>query len=133
MALRFPAALRTARAQTIVDRAGTGANIRLYTGATPGPDAAIGSQVLLGTLNVGGAFGTISNGVLTVGSITSDASADASGTAGWFRVTSSGGTFVFDGTCGASGSGADLILNSTTVTAGQTISISSFVITEGAA
>ena len=67
--------------------------------------------------------------VLTFSAITQDSSADASGTATWFRVTTSGGTFVIDGNVGTSGS--DLNLVTTTIVATQPVSVSSFVITEG--
>jgi hypothetical protein len=69
-------------------------------------------------------------GVLTLNAITQDSSADATGTATWFRIVkSSGGTFVMDGSVGTSGS--DLNLTTTSIVATQPVSVTSFVITEG--
>lgn len=108
---------------------GNGAKIRLYTASRPAnPATAITSQTLLAELTCGTPFGTNSNGVLTAGSITSDSSADATGTAAWFRMFKSDGTtVVMDGDCGTSGS--DLNLSTTSIVATGTVSISSFVLT----
>ena len=67
--------------------------------------------------------------MLTLNAITSDTSADATGTATWFRIVTSGGTFVVDGNVGTSGS--DLNLNTTSIVAAATVAVSSFTITEG--
>jgi hypothetical protein len=68
--------------------------------------------------------------VLTLNAITQDSSANASGTATWFRIVQSGGSnFVLDGDVGTSGS--DLNLTTTTIVSGQPVSVTSFVITEG--
>ena len=59
-------------------------------------------------------------GKLTLNAIASDASANATGTATWFRIVKSdGSTLVCDGDVGTSGS--DLNLNSTSITAGGTV------------
>jgi hypothetical protein len=72
-----------------------------------------------------------SGGVLTLNSIQSDNSANASGTATWFRIFQSNGTTaVIDGEVGATGSTtADLILNTTSIVATGPVSITSFQIT----
>ena len=57
----------------------------------------------------------------------SDSSANATGTATWFRVVTSGGTFVIDGNVGTSGS--DLNLNTTSIVIGGPVQITSFTIT----
>ncbi len=62
-------------------------------------------------------------------SITADSSANNNGTATWFRCVDSTGTFCVDGSVGTSGS--DLNLNSTTISSGQNVAVSSFVITGG--
>ena len=67
-------------------------------------------------------------GRITANSITDDSSANATGTASWFRmVTQSGGSTIADGSVGTSG--CDLNLNTTAITAGSTVSITSFTIT----
>ncbi len=56
-------------------------------------------------------------------------SANATGTATWFREVDSNGNFILDGDVGISG--ADLNLNDVNIVAGQPVNISSYVITEG--
>jgi hypothetical protein len=53
----------------------------------------------------------------------------AAGTATWFRITTSGGTQVIDGDAGTGGT--DMILNTTTISIGLTVSMSAFTITRG--
>ena len=70
------------------------------------------------------------DGVLTLNAIADDTDADATGTAEWFRIVQSDGTtFVLDGDVGTSGS--DLNLDSVSVVAGGTVSVTEFIITEG--
>lgn len=127
MALGYAAALRNSRLQAIVDLAGANAKVRIYSGSRPATGGTATTQ--LAELTCGATLGTISAGVLTFGAITQDTSADASGTASWFRVVKSDGTtHVMDGNCGTSGS--DMNMVTTSVTAGQPVSISSWTITE---
>ncbi len=67
-------------------------------------------------------------GVLTADTITDDTSTVA-GTATWFRLEDNSGDAVIDGDVGTAGS--DLNLNSTAISAGGTVSVTSFVITAG--
>lgn len=105
--------------------------LRIYDGTQPTTaDTAIGAQVLLAELRFGAtAFGAGSAGVAAANSITSDSSADASGTATWFRALKSDGTtVVMDGSVGTSS--ANLILNSVAISSGAAVSVSSFSLTE---
>jgi len=105
--------------------------LRIYDGTQPATaNTAVSTQTLLAELRWNGtAFGAASNGVATANAITSDTSADATGTASWFRALKSDGTTaVFDGSVGTSS--ADLILNSVSISAGSTVSVSSFTYTE---
>lgn len=60
----------------------------------------------------------------TANSITSDTNAAASITAGHFRIKSGAGTVIMQGTCGTAS--ADMILNTTTIAAGDTVACTSF-------
>jgi hypothetical protein len=105
--------------------------LRLYDGTQPATaDTAVTTQTKLAELRWNAtAFGAASNGVATANAITSDASADATGTATWFRALKSDGTtVVFDGSVGTSG--CDLNLNSAAITAGSAVSVSAFTYTE---
>jgi hypothetical protein len=104
--------------------------IRIYDGAQPtNADTAVGAQVLLAELRFGAdAFPAASAGVLTANAITSDASADATGTAAWARILKSDGTSVLmDGTVGTSS--ANVVINSVAISAGAAVSCSSLTIT----
>ena len=130
MAIAYEAAtLRDARMDAITTHAGNGALLRIYDGSRPATGGT--ATTLLAELTCGTPFaaGAV-NGVLTVGSITQDASANATGTATWFRIVKADGTtHVLDGDVGTSGS--DLNLTTTSIVATQPVSITSFVLTEG--
>jgi hypothetical protein len=101
--------------------------LRLFDGSQPTTaDDAITTQVQLAELRFSAtAFGSASGGVASANSITADASADATGTASWFRAYKSDGTtVVFDGSIGTSG--ANLNLNSVAISAGAQVSVSGF-------
>lgn len=130
MAMKLSNTARSAAADAVVDLADTG-YIRIYDGSqATDPNTAIGAQVLLAELRFGAtAFGAASNGVATANAITGDASANATGTATWFRVLKSdGSTVLWDGTVGTSG--ADLNLNSVSIVSGGTVDISSMTYTQ---
>lgn len=132
MALAYDqASIRHAMLDAITTRAGNAALLRIYDGSRPATGAAITTQVLLAELTCGTPFAAAASaGALTLGTITQDSSANASGTASWFRIVASNGTtFVLDGNVGTSGS--DLNLTTTTITITQPVQVSSFVITEG--
>ena len=133
MALAYATTLRNAQLDAIDDavNAGSGAGtIKLYTGTRPATGGALSGNTLLGTLTFSGtAFGAASGGTITAASITSDSSADATGTATWFRVEESDANFVMDGDVGTSGS--DLNLSTVAISSGATLEITSFVITAG--
>lgn len=123
--LKLAAALSNAMLDTVTSQLGASALLRIYDGAQPaGPSVAVGAQVLLGTLTCNATFAPgASGGVLTLNAITQDSAADATGTATWFRLLTSGGTAKLDGSIGTSG--ADLNLNTTSIVTGGPISVSS--------
>jgi hypothetical protein len=104
--------------------------LRLYTGEQPSTaDEAVSSQVVLAELRFGSpAFGSASDGVAAANAIIGDASANATGTATWFRCfLPDGATPVFDGSVGTSNS--NLLLNSVEISAGAQVDVTSFTFT----
>lgn len=103
---------------------------RIYDGTqAASANTAVGAQVLLaeGRWNAT-AFGASSGGVATAAAITSDSSANATGTASWFRALKSDGTTaVFDGSVGTGTN--DLVLNTTSIVSGAAVAISAFTYT----
>jgi hypothetical protein len=125
----FAVARRNAVLDTLTSPAASGL-LRIYDGAKPtDADTAVGAQTLLAELTMNAtAFAAASGGVLTANAITQDSSANATGTAAWFRLVQSNGTSVImDGTVGTSG--CDLNLVTTSIVATQPVSVTSFTIT----
>lgn len=128
MTIGMSTALRNARLDAITTAAGANAKLRLYSGTRPATGGTV--TTLLAELTCGSTFAAAaSGGVLTLNAITTDSSADASGTATWARLVTSGGTFVLDMDVGTSGS--DLNLNSTAISSGATVSVTSATLTDG--
>lgn len=131
MALAITTALRNAALDAIDDavNAGAGAGLlRIYDGTRPASGGA--ATTLLAELTFSDpAFGAASSGTLTASAITDDSSANATGTATWFRAVDSNANWVIDGDVGTSGS--DLNLNSVSISIGQNVSVTSIVLTGG--
>jgi hypothetical protein len=107
---------------------GSSGFLDIYDGSRPASGGAATTKLAHLALSATSAPGAAS-GVLTFSTISNDTAADATGTATWFRVTTSGGTFVIDGSVSTSGS--DLNLTTTSIVIGSPVQVTSFVITEG--
>lgn len=125
---RITNAVASAMADVIGDSLDSG-TIKIYTGTIPtDADTALGAQTLLATLTFNAAaFPAASNGVLTAAAITSDSSIDATGTAAWARIATSGATTVMDVTVGTSGE--DINFNTVSFVSGASCAITSMTIT----
>ena len=129
-------AAANAAADAVVDLLDAGneaAQLRIYDGTPPAnANASLSSNNLLAALTMSDpAFGAASSGVATASAITSDTTADATGTASFFRLGSmNSGTFtpVIQGNVGTSS--ADLILSSVSITVGGTVAVSSLTYTQ---
>ena len=136
MALKFSTALRNSRADAISSAIGNGGILRIYDGTRPANVAtAVTTQVVLAELTGGSPFApAASSGVLTANAITQDTSANATGTASWFRLFQSNGTTaVVDGDVTVTAGGGDLTLNTVSIVAGGPVQVTSAVFTEGGA
>lgn len=130
---KISTAARNAACDAVVDLidGGSGAGyVRIYTGSPPTNVSDSPSGTLLGTLTCSDpAFGSSSNGIATAQSVTSDSSADATGTAGWYRVFDSNGVAIMQGTAGNAASSSDMTLANAAIVSGGTISITSWTVT----
>lgn len=125
----FVATLRNARLDQITSACGASALLRIYDGTRPATGGA--ATTLLAELTCNATFApAASGGVLTLNPITQDSSANATGTASWGRLTTSGGTaqMDFDVTLATANT---LQLTTLSITATQPVSCSTFTITEG--
>ena len=128
--LKYSNGTRDAQQTGLITYAGSGSIIRLYDGTQPtNANTAISTQTLIVSLVVSGSFGTDSNGSITLCTVT-NGTAIASSTATFFRIVKSDGTtVVMDGSVGTSG--ADMNLNSTTISSGQIVAITAGTIIRG--
>jgi hypothetical protein len=126
-------AARNAAADAVVDLVDVGGagSLRIYSGTAPADaNAALSGNTLLAQLAMSAtAFGAAASGVATAAAITQDSSADATGTATFFRILAGNGTtVVMQGEVGTSG--ANLNLNSVAISAGAAVSVSSLTYTQ---
>ncbi len=123
---------RNRAADAVCVRANSG-SLRIYSGTPPASaDAALSGNTLLASLALSAsAFGSAASGVATAAAISDDTSADATGTATFFRVLESDGTtVVFQGTAGSGGT--ELVLSTASITATGNVSVSSLTYTQAA-
>ena len=94
MALAYDVtSIRNAMLDTITTRAGNAALLRIYDGTQPARGGT--ATTLLAELTCNATFApAASGGVLTLNAITQDSSANATGTATWFRIVKSDGNTV---------------------------------------
>lgn len=134
MAVSLTGTLKNNRADQITTYTGNAALLRIYAGSVPAnADAALGGATLLAELTCGSPFAPgASGGVLTANSITGDTSADATGTASFYRLYKADGTTVVSqGTVTATGGGGDMTLATTSIAEGVAVNVTSFTYTEG--
>ena len=130
MALGFNVTLRNNMLDeiTALIDAGTNGLLRIYDGSRPATGGT--ATTLLAELTFSAtSFPAASSGAMTANAISDDTSANAAGTATWFRIVDSASGHVMDGDVGTSGS--DLNLNTTTISVGLNVSVSSMVLTAG--
>jgi hypothetical protein len=129
----FKLTARHAMLNTLNTSIGTTAFFVMYAGVQPTDvsSATTAANVAVACLAMtqSSAFAAATASALTANAITSDTSA-VGGSGNWFSITMVTGLRVVDGSIGTSG--ADLNLNSQTITTGATVAITSFTITSAA-
>lgn len=129
--LKYSVTIRNNQLDEITAQIGSNGKLRLYGDTQPtNVGTALSGQTLVADLALSAtAAGAASSGALTFSAISDDTSADASDTVTWGTITQSDNTREIDFTVGTSGT--DMIIDNDTITAGQVVSCSSFVITGG--
>lgn len=132
MAIQLSAAVRNARADATETTIGTAPILRVRTGAPPANVAAASTGTVLAELTLPSDWlAAASGGAKTLLGTWSDASANATGTAAHFEITASDGTTRhMQGTVTVTGGGGDLTLDDVTIESGQTVTITTFTLTE---
>ncbi len=133
MTIQLSTTVRNARLDAITTAIGVSAKLIIYSGSAPASCAEAPTGTVLATMSLPAAWmsGASSGSKAKTGTWT-DMSADNSGTAGYFRIYDSGEIACgLQGTITATGGGGDMTLDSVDITAGQSVSITSFVLTDG--
>lgn len=126
---RVAVARRNEMLDAIIDNFNSGF-LRIYSGTRPtDADTALAGNTLLAELAYNAtSFAAASGGVLTANAITSDSSADATGTASFARAFASNGTTaLMDLSVGTSGT--EVVLNTVSIVSGAVVSCSAHTIT----
>lgn len=133
MSFQFSVAARNAALDGIETAVGTAPTLEIRTGAVPANCAAGDSGTVLATLALPADWlAAASAGSKALSGVWQDASGDAAGTAGHFRIKA-GATCHIQGTVTLTGSGGDMTLDNTNIAVGQQVSITSFTLTAGGA
>ncbi|GAB4128238.1 MAG: hypothetical protein Kow00104_13670 [Rhodothalassiaceae bacterium] len=114
-----------------VDAGGGPAHIAIYSGPIPaGPAATPTGAVLLAELVMAmPAFGAPdANALISANPILADSTADATGTASFFRILDGAGIVLFQGDVSLAGNGGDLELPTLSIAAGITVAIDSLTL-----
>lgn len=130
MAERLNDAARNRSADSVGDDFNN-ATLKIYTGSQPAAGAAATGTLLVTITLPADAMAAASAGVASK-SGTWSATAGDTGTAGWFRIESSAGSRWYDGAVTATGGGGEIELSSTSIVSGQTVTITSFSVTQPA-
>lgn len=133
MALQLSSTVRTSRVGSIETAIGGTALMRMLTGAMPANCAAAntGSTVCSFALPADW-LDTATGGTVGKNGTWQEASADGSGTVGYFRIYDQPGTTChIQGTCTNTSGGGDMELQNVIINSGQQVTITSFVLTDG--
>lgn len=125
--------VRNGRADSVETVIGTSPILRIYSGSVPANEgASLGGATVLAEITLPSNWmADASGGVKAKAGTWQDASADATGTASFWRIYESTGTTPkMQGSASMSGGGGDMIINNTSLVAGQQFTIDTFQWTE---
>jgi hypothetical protein len=133
MSIQFSTSVRNGRVNAIPTAIGASPYLEIYSGSIPANCAAAATGTLLAKVPMPATyFNAASGGAITMTGTWSESSADGTGTAGYFRIyDNSVSNCHMQGTVTQSGGGGDMIINNTSITAGQQVTVTSFTITDG--
>lgn len=117
---------------TLNTRIGTSGKLRIYSGTKPATaDAALSGNTVLAELAITtpNPFGAAASRVITAAAITTDVSADATGTATFASFLTSANVRVIDVTVGEAADSADITVNTKSFVSGAQVAITAFSIT----
>lgn len=133
MTLQYSVAVRNARLDAVETTIGASAIMKIRSGAPPANCAAADSGTVLATLNLPADWmAAAASGQKAMSGSWADASADAAGTAGHYRIYANDGVTCHEqGTVTATGGGGDMTVDNTVFAAGQGFTVTSYTKTAG--
>lgn len=133
MALQQSVSVRNAKLDAIETAIGTSAVLKIRTGSAPANCAAADSGTVLASATLPSDWlAAASSGSKALSGTWEDTAADATGTAGHFRLYASDGTTChMQGTVTATGGGGDMTVSNTSFAVGQPFSVTTFTLTAG--
>jgi hypothetical protein len=132
MAVQLSDTVRNARLDAIETAIGTAAVLKIRTGAQPSTVATADSGTVLASMTLPSDWlANASGGTKAKSGTWQDLTADNAGTAAHFRIYASDGTTAhMQGSVTATGGGGDLTLDNVVIAANQSVTISTFTLTE---
>ena len=134
MAIQLSTTVRNARLDAIETAIGVSAKLQIYTGTMPAncSTAASGTKILDDALASDWAANATGGTKALSGTPISGTGTGGGGTAGYFRIYDSAGTTChMQGTVTATGGGGDMTIDNTSIANGQTVNVTSVVLTDG--
>lgn len=133
MTIQMSTSMRNARLDAIETAIGTGARVQIFTGSAPASCAASEAGTLLVDFTLASDWAAnASAGAKAFNNLPISINASATGTAAHFRIYDSTATTChYQGTVTITGGGGDMTVDNTSIASGQSVSITSFTITEG--
>lgn len=133
MTIQLSTTVRNARLDVIESTIGTTPILRIRSGAAPANCGAADTGTVLATLTLPSDWmAAASGGAKSLAGTWQDTSADATGTAGHFRIYDSTGTTChLQGTVTATGGGGDMTVDNTSFASGQQFTVTTFTLTDG--
>ena len=133
MPFQFSTTVRNAALDQIETTIGTAPTLEIRSGTVPANCAAADSGTVLATITLPSDWSNAaSGGSKTLLGTWQDSSADATGTAGHFRIKQ-GATCHIQGTVTATAGGGDMTLDNTSLATGQQFTVTAFTLNAGGA
>lgn len=136
MAVQYSTGFRNDRLDALETRTGAEAVLTIWSGSVPANCSVANSGTLLVSMLLPTDYmATATSGTKSKSGTWQDTAADASGIAGHFRLfansTTNSGECVLQGNCTSVGGGGDMELDNISISSGQQVTVTSFIITAG--
>lgn len=131
MAVQLSTTSRNARLDAIETTTGTDPILDFRTGSQPANCSLANSGTRLGQITLPSDWLETASSGSKVKNGSWSGSAVATGTAAHFRINSSDNTCHIQGSITATGGGGDMELGTTSIITGQTVTVSTFILTDG--